>query len=105
MKFKDTKYGDLTGQTYEGSVNVKGQKLSSLEGAPKEVTGAFNCESNPDIKDPMNEIVKYGIIATYYWTDKGGFTADFIKDLIDKYYSINKRITRPSMRTLLGLNK
>ena len=104
MKFKDTKYGDLTGQTYEGALYVKGQKLTSLEGAPKEITGALNIEQN-DIKDPLNEIVKYGIRAAYYWTDKGGYTESYVIELIDKYESVSKRVTRPSMRTLLGLKK
>lgn len=103
-RFKDTPYGDMTGQTYEGSLYVKGQKLTSLEGAPNEITGAFNIESN-DIKDPLDEIVKYGIRATYYWTDKGGYTEGYVAELIDKYEIVSKRVTRPSMRTLLGLNK
>ena len=104
MKFKDTEYGDLTGQTYEGALYVKGQKLTSLEGAPKEITGALNIEQN-DIKDPLNEIVKYGIRAEYYWTDKGGYTERYVIGLIDKYETLSKRVTRQSMRTLLGLDK
>ena len=47
MKFKDTHYGDLTGQVYKGSINVKGMKLTSLEGAPRIVHGDFSCVANP----------------------------------------------------------
>jgi len=45
MKFKDTKYGDLTGQEYKGDINVKRMNLTSLEGAPKNVKGSFYCNN------------------------------------------------------------
>jgi len=41
MKFKDTKYGDLSGQDYKGDIDVIGMNLTSLEGAPKSVNGYF----------------------------------------------------------------
>jgi len=46
MKFKDTEYGDLTGQNYEGDIVVSHMKLTSLEGAPQTVQGYFNCGHN-----------------------------------------------------------
>jgi len=46
MKFKDTKYGDLTGQTYKGNIDVKRMNLTSLEGAPKSVKGDFSCSNS-----------------------------------------------------------
>jgi hypothetical protein len=46
MKFKDTKYGDLTGQTYDGDINVYNMGLTSLEGAPEIVNGKFWCQHN-----------------------------------------------------------
>jgi len=46
MKFKDTKYGDLTGQTYKGDINVSGMELTSLKGVPKEVQEDFYCSTN-----------------------------------------------------------
>ena len=46
MKFKDTEYGDLTGQHYDGDINVSHNKLTSLEGAPKSVLGYFYCSNN-----------------------------------------------------------
>jgi len=49
MKFSDTKYGDLTGQTYKGDIDVKGMNLTSLEGTPKSVIGSFWCYSNPKL--------------------------------------------------------
>lgn len=40
-------YGeDLTGQTYEGNINCQKAGLTSLEGCPKEVIGAFQCQDN-----------------------------------------------------------
>jgi len=44
MKFKDTKYGDLTGRTHKGSISVS-NSLTSLEGSPKFVSGNFSCSS------------------------------------------------------------
>lgn len=46
MKFKDTKYGDLTGQVYKGSISLTNIKLTSLEGSPKEVKGAMFLTDN-----------------------------------------------------------
>jgi len=46
MKFKDTKYGDLTGSTYDGNIDVDNMKLTSLEGSPKVVNGYFDCNRN-----------------------------------------------------------
>ena len=46
MKFKDTKYGDLTGQTYDGVIDVSTLQLTSLEGAPEIVEGDFYCSFN-----------------------------------------------------------
>jgi len=49
MKFKDTKYCDLSGQEYKGDINISGLKLTSLKGSPKSVTGNFNCSRNKDL--------------------------------------------------------
>jgi len=46
VKFKDTKYGDLSGQDYKGDISVIGMQLTSLEGAPKTVNGYFYCSEN-----------------------------------------------------------
>lgn len=41
MNFKDTKYGDLTGEIYAGSIVLnKLYQVDSLEGMPKEVLGS-----------------------------------------------------------------
>jgi len=44
--FKNTKYRDLTGVTYNGDIDISDMKLTSLEGAPKIVHGFFNCAGN-----------------------------------------------------------
>jgi len=49
MKFKDTKYGDLTGQTYKGNIDVSDLGLTSLEGAPKSVDGYFDCSNTSNL--------------------------------------------------------
>ncbi len=49
MKFKDTDYGDLTGQHYNGNIHVINKQLTSLEGAPKTIQGYFDCSHN-DLK-------------------------------------------------------
>lgn len=46
MKFKNTKYGDLSNVDYEGHINVSGLGLTSLEGAPRSISGNFNCSRN-----------------------------------------------------------
>ena len=46
MKFKDTKYGDWVNRVFTGNISVPNMKLTSLEGAPKEVYGDFNCSRN-----------------------------------------------------------
>ena len=52
MKFKDIKdkngipYGDLTGQEYNGSIDVSESGITSLEGCPDVVKGDFLCVRN-----------------------------------------------------------
>ena len=125
MKFKDTEFGDLTGQVYDGTITLNGVGLTSLEGAPKEVKGAF-CVPNNKLKslehcptkisgalwckgnlfgmeEFKREIVKYKIIASNYInSDK---ESDFYKEKALELMKTDKRVTRPSMRTLLGLDK
>ena len=47
--FKETKYGDLTGQTYNGDINLNRGGLTSLDGMPLIVNGDVIL-SNNDIK-------------------------------------------------------
>lgn len=42
MKFKDTKYGDLSGQHYSGSIDINGLDVNDWEGCPKSFWGSFN---------------------------------------------------------------
>ncbi len=46
MKFKDTKYGDLTNEIYDGFIVLIKKKLTSLEGSPKIVEKNYYCDSN-----------------------------------------------------------
>ena len=46
MKFKDTSYGDLTGQVFYGNIYVQDMGLTSLEGAPIEVVGTMDISGN-----------------------------------------------------------
>ena len=75
--------------------------LTTLKYAPKKVNGIFDCTSNPNLKNPKKQIIQYGIIAVDYFTDEGDFVYEDIKQEIE---TMKKRVTRPSMRTLLGLN-
>lgn len=122
--FKDTKYGDLTGQKYDTvhfGINVNDEMLTSLEGSPNEVTayfscdknrftslkyapkiigGTFYCRLNKGLKNVKKQIIDNGILAKGgYKTDEGDFTYDEIV----KEISINKKITSKGFRTLLGL--
>lgn len=49
VDFKDTHYGDLSGQIYRGDIDVSGFNLKSLKGAPKEITGHFDISRNPNL--------------------------------------------------------
>ena len=125
MKFKDTEYGDLTGKVYDGTITLNNVGLTSLEGAPKEVTGAF-CVPNNKLKslehcptkirgalwcegnligpeDFKREIVKYKILASNYIN--GDEDSTFYKETALELMKMDKRVSRPSMRTLLGLDK
>lgn len=141
--FKDTKYGDLTGQEIERDVQLTFSGLDSLEGSPLEVQGNFSVPSNklttlkhgpkevsgnyyansndlvsleggpqkvygtffindnPKLRNPKLQIVKYGIKASSYKTDEENFSFKEIEHL----FGLDKRVTRASMRTLLGLDK
>ena len=66
MKFKDTKYGDLSGQHYDGNIDVSFLGLTSLKGAPKIVQGEFNCSNNKLISlKGAPEIVRGNFICSY----------------------------------------
>ena len=144
---KDTLYGDMTGQKYTGGqFNISKEKLTSLEGSPKEcigfycsdnnltnliggpeiVQGDYVCQRNKKLtsleggpkscntfyadKCPITnvkeQIIKYQIKAElYFFTGEEGKLrfSDIEKEFND--YALNKRVTRTSMRTLLGLDK
>jgi len=46
MRFKDSTYGDLSGQVYNGNIDISDMGISSLEGSPMVVEGDFNCSWN-----------------------------------------------------------
>lgn len=83
-----------------GIFDCSNNELTSLEFAPKQVGSMFYCKGNK-INNVKQEIIKNKIKATYYWTDEG----DFGYDEIEKMMDLDKRVSRSSMRTLLGLDK
>ena len=127
MKFKDTKYGDISIIQYqnntidvsmmnltslEGSPNIvidnfdcSKNNLTSLEFAPKKIKGYFSCKGNKEIKDAKQQIIKYQIEAKEYWTDEGYFSFEDIKKEFNSYICLDKRVQRKGFRTLLGLEK
>ena len=122
MKFKDTKYGDISIIQYqnntidvsmmnltslEGSPNIvidnfdcSKNNLTSLEFAPKEIKGYFCCKGNRQIKNVKGQIIKYQIEAKEYWTDEGYFSFNDIK----KFKALNKQIKSKGFRRLMGLD-
>lgn len=44
--FKDTTYGDMSGQDYRGTIDIRGQGLDSWEGAPTTFYGGFYAAEN-----------------------------------------------------------
>ena len=69
------------------------------------INGMLDCTNCPNLLDPIGEIIRNQIKADSYRTDKGDFDFDFIKKEFESYVPLSKRVTRPSMRTLLGLKK
>ena len=109
MRFKDTKYGDLTNKIYKESIDFEGGVITSLEGSPKEVyhqfncrdnnltslkyapfliRGEFHCYNNPKIKNQKQQIIENQIKAEYYYTDEGYFGFEEIKERFEKYKNI-----------------
>lgn len=127
MKFKDTKYGDMSIKSYQGYIiDISMTNLTSLEGcppivignfdcsknnlillefAPKKIKGYFSYKENKQIKDAKQQIIKYQIEAKEYWTDEGYFSFEDIKEEFLKFELLNKTVTSQGFRTLLGLNK
>ena len=82
--------------------NVSGD-LVSLEGGPKKCVGLYIKECHK-LKNPKEQIIKNQIEAIKYYTDEGDFRFDDIKEEF-REYALSTRVTRTSMRTLLGLDK
>ena len=108
-------------------------KLTSLDGSPREVNGYFACSNHPNlkslkgapkvingqfacydigVKDILNEIITNQILANNYYIKNvdGSWnhtSSEIIRDKVKEFGNsvINKRVTRPSMRKLLGLDK
>ena len=91
-------------QTVGGDFNVSDNKLKTLKGAPSKIEGVFRCVNNPNLKNVKDEIINNNIRAMRYNTDEGTFTYDDFKEDF-KRIDTNKRVSRPSMRKLLGLDK
>ena len=87
-----------------GEFNCSFNKLTSLKGAPTRIEGSFNCEGNPTLKNVRQEIINNDIRAKVYYTDEGEIRYSQLADEFKKK-DMNKRVTRTSMRTLLGLDK
>ena len=92
-------------ETYSCSENPH---LETLEGGPTNVGGSFYVIKCPKLLDPLTEIIKYQIKANrYYFGEYSDFGITFSK--IEKEFNqragLDKRVTRSSMRTLLGLDK
>lgn len=46
MLFSETKYGELSGTTYKGTMDVNNSGVTSLKGCPEVVKGNFYCSGN-----------------------------------------------------------
>ena len=83
--------------------NISDNSLTSLNGAEDMIVGLnFDCRKNPNLQNPVREIISKRIKAKRYFTDAGVYSYEDIKDEMD---NLDKRVTRKSMRTLLGLDK
>ena len=78
-------------------------ELVSLEGGPKKCVTLY-LDKCPRLKNIKEQVIKYQIEAYNYVTDDGKFKFDEIKEEFNEY-ALSTRVTRKSMRTLLGLDK
>lgn len=77
--------------------------IESLEGAPKEIGGKFSCQRNY-VKNSIEQICKYQIKAKGYFISEQNNAVEF-EEIEEQFnnFKLNNRVTRPSMRKLLGL--
>ena len=108
-----------------GDFHCESTKITTLEGSPTKVGGSFNCGDNLHLKsfkgcptnlvnfdcngisddiDVIKEVIENQIKAQAYYTNDGWIKFRQIEEDFNKY-NISKRVTRASMRTLLGLDK
>ena len=78
--------------------------IDSLEYAPTQAGRIFSVMGCTKLKNIKEQIIKFQIKADKYFTDEGNFTFSTIEEEFNKV-NMSKRITRPSMRKLLGLDK
>ncbi len=89
-----------------GDYDISNNPITSLDYAPTLITGTFYCDATKIPKNTFKEdIIKHRIKATYYNYDNIGFFFSEIKKEFESFVEVNKRVTRKSMRTLLGLDK
>ena len=86
-----------------GDFYFDNNEIESLEGAPKEIDGNFSCQRN-NVNKSIEQICRYQIKAKGYFIPEQNSVLDF-EDIEEQFnnYKLNNRVTRPSMRKLLGL--
>ena len=84
---------------------IYGADVTSFEHAPITIGKRFTCQKCKNVKNQVEQIIHYGIKAQEYWTDEGKFLYKDIEERIERHKELGKRVTRSSMRTLLGLDK
>lgn len=90
-----------------GDFDISNNPITSLEYAPTLIQGTIYCNGTKIPKDKFkDEIIKHRVKAVYYNYDNNiGFFFSEIEQEFESYVEVNKRVTRKSMRTLLGLDK
>lgn len=123
--FKNTQFGDLTGQHWTKGISVTDTKLDSLEGAPAKVSGNFYCNNNNlvslkhapteiegafyckdnNIVNVKKQIIENRIRAEGYVTDDGTYYFSDIEKEFNAYVPLETSVKSRGFRKLLGLNK
>lgn len=84
MIFKNiVRYGDLNNKIYKGCIEVSGEKLTSLEGCPKQVDNNFYCDEN------NLETLKYRpkkINASFVCSDNNLKTLEYSPTSVGQHY-------------------
>ena len=95
----------------DGDFDCSGNKLSSLEYCTKIIKGDFYClNNNPELINIKDQIIKYQIKATIYYTNDDDISFEEIKEEFEKYGNYllkekEKKLDKEKLKQNIKTNK